>query len=206
MKTSLPNQTLPKRYHLAAYLIVLLALLVPRLFQLDHFVAVDEINWLHRSANFYSSFMRGDYSGTFVNRTPGVITSWIGAAAFRIQMPYYGISNEAQRSSYYMFELVLREQGVHPMDILQVARLLMVLFLSAVLLLSFYYSVRLFGLWPSLVSFLLLASDPFLSALSRMNHLDAPQAFLMGLSLLSFTSFFLIEKRYRDLVISGAAG
>lgn len=206
VKTSLPNQTLPKRYHLAAYLIVLLALLVPRLFQLDHFVAVDEINWLHRSANFYSSFIRGDYSGTFVNRTPGVITSWIGAAAFRIQMPYYGISNEAQRSSYYMFELVLREQGVHPMDILQVARLLMVLFLSAVLLLSFYYSVRLFGLWPSLVSFLLLASDPFLSALSRMNHLDAPQAFLMGLSLLSFTSFFVIEKRYRDLLVSGAAG
>ena len=95
------DQTLSRkrRTQIAAYCILVLALLVPRLFQLDHFVAVDEVNWLQRSANFYGSFMTRDYSGTFVNRTPGVITTWIESAAFRVEMPYYGISKEAQRTN-----------------------------------------------------------------------------------------------------------
>ena len=195
-----------RRAQIAAYCILVLAFLVPRLFQLDHFVAVDEVNWLQRSANFYSSFMTRDYSNTFVNRTPGVITTWIESAAFRIEMPYYGISKEAQRTNYYIFELSLTELGKKPLDILHVARTIMVLFLSGIGLVSFSYAVRLFGLFPSLIGFLLLAFDPFITGLTRISHLDAPQAFLMALSLLAFSSFVIVEERYLDLVVSGAAG
>jgi len=187
-------------------LILLASLLVPRLFQLDQFVAVDEVNWLHRSANFYSAFMSGEYSGTFVNRTPGVITTWIESAAFRIEMPYYGISKEAQRTHYAIFELSLTELDRHPMEILYVARVLMVLFLAGVLMSGFYYAVRLFGLVPAFIGFLLIAVDPFLTALSRISHLDAPQATLMVLSLLAFSSFLFVEDRIFDLIVSGAAG
>jgi hypothetical protein len=183
MKPSFQTSKYKKRTHIAAYFILLLALLVPRLFQLDQFVAVDEVNWLQRSANFYSSFMTQDFSGTFVNRTPGVITTWIESAAFRIEMPYYGISKDAQRTNYYIFELALKELGKQPMDILPTARILMVLFLSGVLVFSFYYAMRVFGLVPALVGFLLLALDPFTTALTRISHLDAPQAILMLLSL-----------------------
>jgi hypothetical protein len=169
-------------------------------------VAVDEVNWLQRSANFYGSFMTRDYSGTFVNRTPGVITTWIESAAFRLEMPYYGISKEAQRTNYYIFELSLTELGKNPLEILHVARIFMVLFISGIVLISFYYAMRLFGLFPSLIGFLLLAFDPFITGLTRISHLDAPQAFLMVLCLLAFSNFVIVQERYPDLVVSGAAG
>ena len=183
---------------LTAFALLTLALLVPRLFALDRFVAVDEVNWMHRSANFYSALVQGDFAGTLVNRTPGVITTWIESAAFRLKAPSYVVSQDVQRTSYYMFELVISEMGVSPLEILTTARVLMVLFLSAVLLVCFYYAVRLFGLVPALVGFLLLAFDPFITALTRTSHLDAPQAVLMLLSLLSLSSYLFVKPRWAD--------
>ena len=196
----------PKRSHLLiAFAILGLALLVPRLFTLDRFVAVDEVNWLHRSANFYSAFMQGDYAGTFVNRTPGVITTWVESAAFRLEAPSYVVTQDVQKTSYYMLELVLTDMGVDPLEILHTARILMVLFLSAVLMASFYYTTRLFGLPAALAGSLLLAFDPFITALTRMSHLDAPQAVLMLLALVSLSSYLFVKPRWPDLVVSGAA-
>lgn len=186
--------------------IVWLALVVPKLFNLDQFVAVDEVNWLHRSSVFYSALMQGDFAGTFVNRTPGVITLWIEAAAFRLEVPYYVVTQEIQTTSYNMFELVLTELGIRPLDILHTARILMVLFVSTILLGCFYYAARLFGRRAALVGILLLAFDPFITALTRTSHLDAPQAVLMLLSLLSLSSYLFVKPRWQDMVLSGAAG
>jgi hypothetical protein len=195
-----------KLRQLGLLLIVWLVLLAPKLPDLDRFVAVDEVNWLHRSANFYSALMRGDFAGTLVNRTPGVITTWIGAAAFRLEAPSYAVTQDAQRTSYYMFELVLTDLGGHPLEVLHTARALMVLFISTVLLGCFYYTARLFGNRAALVGILLLAFDPFMTALSRTSHLDAPQAALMLLSLLSLSSHVFVRGRWVDLALSGAAG
>ena len=135
-----------------------------------------------------------------------MITTWIESAAFLLKAPSYVVSQDIQRTSYYMFELVVTGMGVTPLEILTTARVLMVLFLSAVLLACFYYAVRLFGLVPALVGFLLLAFDPFITALTRTSHLDAPQAVLMLLSLLSLSSYLFVKTRWPDLVLSGAAG
>ena len=189
-----------------AFLLVWIALLVPRLFSLDKFVAVDEINWLHRSANFYSALVHGDFAGTLVSKAPGVITTWIESAAFRLIAPSYSVTQEIQKTSYFMFELVLLEVGIHPHSILVTARILMVFFISIITLGTFYYATRLFGFLPSLVGFLLLAFDPFITALTRTSHLDAPQAILMLFSLLAISSYLFVSQRWFDLLLSGGAG
>ena len=82
----------------------------------------------------------------------------------------------------------------------------MILLLLAVLLGSYYYAQRLFGAWPSLIGFLIIALDPFIIALTRMSHLDAPQAFFMFMSVLAFMNFVFRGNRWFDLIISGIAG
>ena len=52
----------------------------------------------------------------------------------------------------------------------------------------------------------MISLDPFFIALSRMNHLDAPQAVFMFLSILALLKFLLRGNRWFDLVISGLAG
>jgi len=194
-----------------ALLILLTALLLPRIFSLGRFVAVDEVNWLHRSATFYDAIVRKNWSGTYVSEHPGVITSWVGALAFKIAAPDYRVTSDAMVTSYTAFEEKLsRVVNLKPIFIniyiLAVARAIMILLLIFVLLLCYLYAQSLFGILPSLIGFLLIALDPFFIALSRMNHLDAPQAVFMFLSILAFLKYLLRGNRWFDLVISGVAG
>ncbi len=182
------------------------AFFFPRLLDLDKFVAVDEVNWMFRSGSFYSALVKRDFAKTFVAGTPGVITMWIESAAFKIQAPNYLVYSERQISSYYLFEEVLKDINVHPMEILQLARVFMVLFLGVILGICLHYSIRLFGFWPSYIGFFIVALDPYFIALSRMSHLDAPQAVLMLLALLALCKYLYKNGNWVDLLISGVAG
>lgn len=193
--------------------ILVTAYLLPRAGAIGKFVAVDEVNWLHRSGLFYDALVKRDWSGTYTNNSPGVVTSWVGALAFKFAAPSFSIPQDSQyleeknKTSYSTFqnELVWKV-GVQPLYVLAISRVIMILLLLAVLLGSYYFAQRLFGVWPSLIGFLIIALDPFIIALTRMSHLDAPQAFFMFLSLLAFMSFVFRGSRWFDLIISGIAG
>ena len=47
--------------NLVATVVIVLAVWLPRAFQLDHFVTIDESKWLVRSANFYQALTSGDF-------------------------------------------------------------------------------------------------------------------------------------------------
>jgi 4-amino-4-deoxy-L-arabinose transferase-like glycosyltransferase len=190
----------------AIFFLIVLGFSVPRFFGLNQFVAVDEVNWLQRSANFYDALLQKDFSRTYVNDSPGVITTWIGALAFRIELPYYRINRSSQSTSYFMFERTIKALNSDPFKILVTARVLMLIFLASICYICFYYGIRLFGFLPTAVGFLFIAIDPFITAISRTNHLDAPMAELMLLSLLAFSSYFFNGKRKFDVFVSGAAG
>ena len=193
--------------------ILITAYLLPRAGAIGKFVAVDEVNWLHRSGLFYDALIKRNWSGTFTNNSPGVVTSWVGALAFRIAAPSFKVPQESQyleeknKTSYSTFqnELVWKV-GVQPLYVLAISRVIMILLLLAVLLGCYYYAQRLLGLWPSLLGFLIIALDPFIIALTRMSHLDAPQALFMFLSVLAFMNFVFRGNRWFDLVFSGIAG
>ncbi len=170
------------------------------------FVMIDEVNWLHRSATFYDALNRRDWADTLVNTSPGVITTWVGALAFKIEAPYYRLAQDSMVTSYSSFEAFLVRQEGNPLLILRTARVIMVSLLTAVTLLSFLYAKKILGLVPALAGFLLIALDPYTLALTRMNHLDEPVAVFMLLSLLAFIYYLGAEQRGIHLLISGIAG
>ena len=193
--------------------VLMIAFLTPRGFEIGKFVAVDEVNWLHRSGTVYDAIVRNDWGDTYINNSPGVITTWVGALAFRIAAPSYKVSQDittsqdTKKSSYTTFQNdLVWKVGVQPLFVLAISRIIMILLLMAVLLASYYYAQRLFGVWPSLIGFLIISLDPFIIALTRMSHLDAPQAMFMFLSTLAFISYLFHGNRWFDLVISGVAG
>jgi 4-amino-4-deoxy-L-arabinose transferase-like glycosyltransferase len=197
-----------KYFRQASLLIILVTgFLLPRVFSIGKFVAVDEVNWLFRSANFYDAVVRRDWSGTYVSDHPGVITSWVGALAFKIAAPGYKVTRELDKKSYITFENnLIKKAGVQPLYVLATSRVIMILLLMSVWLLCFFYAQRLFGVIPSLLGFLIIALDPFFIALTRMSHLDAPQAVFMFLSILAFLNFLYRGNRWLDLVVSGITG
>ncbi len=68
--------------------------------------------------------------------------------------------------------------------------------------LAYLSAVRLVGLLPALVGFLLLAFDPFLIALSRLLHVDGLVSALMLLSLLAWLNYLYNGRRFVDLLLS----
>ena len=188
-------------------IILVAALVIPRGFELARFVAVDEVNWLHRSATFYDAVVTNRWGDTLVNTSPGVITTWVGALAMKIAAPDYRVTRDIMKTSYTAFQNNLtRDHKVQPLYLLALARAIMIVLLVASLLICYCYAQRLFGILPALIGFLIIALDPFLIALTRMNHLDAPQAIFMVLSLLAFLTYLFRGKRWFDLVVSGAGG
>lgn len=201
----LQKAQIPKIYRWLAVLLVILAVLLPRIFELDRFVTVDEPEWLFQSANFYYALGQRDFGQTYRREHPGVVTLWAGAAAYQWQAPEYrgmgqGYVPTAQAEDY------LRSQGLDPLQLLQAGRTVMVLITSVVLTLAFLYARRLFGLWPALAGMLLLAFDPFHTGLTRLLHLDGMESNFVLLSLLALLAYLYHGRKWQDLVITGVTG
>ena len=79
---------------------------------------------------------------------------------------------------------------------------LVVLAITASLLTAFALSTRLFGLWPALLGFGLLAFSPFHIAHSRLLHLDGLVSSFMFLAVIAFL-VYLQERRTSILILSG---
>ena len=77
------------RQKIAAGLIFLLIFFTPRALEIDRFVATDEGAWLYRAGDFLYALGQRDFGQTYTTGHPGVVTSWIGAAAHLIEDPDY---------------------------------------------------------------------------------------------------------------------
>ncbi len=187
-----------------ALAVVIIAIFLPRIMALGHFVSPDENLWLYRSANFYFALGQRDFAATYQREHPGVTVMWAGTAAFLIRYPGYRGSGlgqvEADQFHYYMNNF----SEVTPLEILITARLILLIGHVLILALSYWFARDLVGTIPALISFLLLAFDPFHIYLTRILHLDGLSSNLILLSLLSFVSFQLRD-RVSSLIVSGVA-
>lgn len=186
--------------------VVLLALWLPRGLDLDRFVATDEVAWLWRSANFYYALGQRDFAATDLNRSPGVVTMWVDTIAYLVEFPQYRGLGQGLLDKYAVLEEFLLEHGVHPHDILVTARKLMVLLNVGVLVAAFWLARRLFGVYPALIGFLLIAFDPYHTAVTRLAHLDGPLSSFMFLSLIAFLVYLYQDNRAPVLFISAVSG
>lgn len=187
------------------FIAVVLTLWLPRSLALDRFVTPDEPKWLMRSANFFLALAQGDFASTFQKEHPGVTVMWAGAAGFLLKYPAYVTLGPGQQERLPRFNQLLDDMGLNALDLLKTGRTFMVVGIVAALALAFLEAVRLIGLLPAMLGFLLIAFDPFLIALSRLLHLDGLVSALMLLSLLAWLNFLYRGNRLEDLALSAIA-
>ncbi len=184
----------------------LVALLAPRLTQLNHFVNSDERKWLARSANFYLALTQHDWVNTYQKEHPGVTVTWAGAAGFLWRYPAYAQATPgAFLGEDLDLEHFLRAHGQRELDLLIAGRVFLILIGAAALTLAFFIAQRLLGLAVATVGFLLIAFDPFHIALSRMLHIDGSEANFVCLALIAFLAYLLGGRQWRYLIIAGIA-
>jgi len=193
-------------WRLLLLLLVLMALLLPRLLALDHFVNSDERKWLARSANFYTALVHGDWASTFQKEHPGVMVMWAGAAGFAWRYPTYAWDTPDRHFSGEdeALETFLQSQGYRPLDLLIAGRVFMVLAGVLALLLAYWIAIRLLGAPTATLGFLLIAFDPFHIAIARMLHVDGLEANWMFLALVAWLAY-LRQGRRSDLIVSALA-
>lgn len=181
------------------------AFLLTRLAALDRYATVDETKWLLRSANFYQALREGDLENTYQSEHPGVTITWAGTAGFIQKFRGYAKLAGEQMPGPTKFHRFLRDHNQDPARILAAGRTYMVLAITAVTMLSFMATIRLVGILPALLGFLLLAFDPFFLSLSRLLHLDGLSSVLMLLCLLWLLDYLFVSRKPLILLGSGAA-
>ncbi|MCX6047470.1 MAG: glycosyltransferase family 39 protein, partial [Chloroflexi bacterium] len=187
-------------------LLFLVALLAPRLTQLNHFVNSDERKWLARSANFYLALTQHDWVNTYQKEHPGVTVTWAGAAGFLWRYPAYASETPgAFLGEDLDLEHFLRAHGQHELELLIAGRVFLILLGATALTLAFFLAQRLLGLTVATVGFLLIAFDPFHIALSRMLHIDGSEANFVCLALIAFLRYLLGGQQWRYLITAGIA-
>ena len=189
----------------ALFLVVLLALWLPRGLGLDRFVTVDEPRWLVRSAGFYAALAKGDFKNTFQREHPGVTITWAGTAGFLWRFPGYIKIVPTGSITPTRFHNFVRSYGQSSLNLLAAGRFFIVLAIVAALGVSYLLAARLLGRLPAGLAFLFVALDPFSIGLSRLLHLDGLLSALMLLAVLAFAAYLHDGRRRRDLLLSGIA-
>lgn len=185
---------LRRPWGLAPLLLGLALALALRLVGLDVFIASDELRWTCRSLNFRAALLEGRPAETFQVGHPGVVTMALGTAAAAVtplgDLPalcrdtaggtdFDRLDDRGQEGRMRGFAAPLfgLRRGMA---------------WGSTLLLGLLYTLLRRGLrWPraaALGALLLLASDPFLVAHSRVLHVDAPVALLSLAAVLALAS------------------
>lgn len=191
--------------HLALLLLVAFTIWLPRWFDLDRFVATDEVAWLPRAANFYYALGQRDFAATNINSSPGVVTMWINTLAFLLEFPQYRGYGQGYVDKHTVLERFLNAHGVSPHEILIRGRQCMVLLNVGVLTIAWFLARGLVGDWPAALGFFLLAFEPWHVGVTRLAHLDGPMASFMLLSLVAFARYLYQKQNLAMLALSALA-
>lgn len=152
------------------------AALLPRLLGLGEATTEDEDQWMMRTGNFARALGAGEWRGTFQIGHPGATTMWLADLALGRE--------RAQRFANGMRGERLVTQVEDFVPALHAARLPFAVLNAALVVGCGLLAARLFGRGPGLLAGLLLALDPYWSAMSPIVGMDGLLAGLSGCSLL----------------------
>ncbi len=187
-------------------LLFILALL-PRLFDLDHFLTSDEhTNLYFAGSAVLQAMLNGDWRGTYWHFYPGVTMSWLDSLGLVGQWLIAQWQGTTELSLYTFVDQPI-------LDLIVAVRLPYAL-LTALFVPCVYILLRQILdptcqnpiiQWLCVCAALLIAFDPFFLAHSRVIHGDAPVSVFMGLSLLAFY-LYLRQGIFRHLIFSAIMG
>lgn len=191
-----------KQKRIVWFLLVGLLFVLARGLELDRFVTTDETPWLMRSGNFYFALGQRDFIKTDQGINPGVTTMWINTAAFMMEAPEYRGLGQGYFKHYVDFDRFMLSKNIDAHQILITGRKLMLVENLILFLIAFGLSIKLVGVMPSVIGFLLLALDPFHIALTRVSHMDGQLSSLMMVAFLAFLVYLMHGQQKTPLVIS----
>ena len=184
-------------------LLLFVAVWMPRVLDLHAFVTPDEPTWLFRSANYYQAISRGDFASTYQREHPGVTVMWAGALAFLQHLPHYAEMGPVHLDEGQLEPWLRDHSAVEPLQLLATARWWMVLWIALITTASYFPLRKLFGAQAAALAVLMVAWDPFATALSRLLHLDGLLASLLLLALLAFLAWLHGGQQLRYFIVSG---
>src|SRR5512133_1440209 len=170
--------------HLLA-LFLLAVTIIPRLVELNSFVAVDEPAWLTRGGNFYYAIAHREFQNTVYEYHPSVITMWYVASAMFVYFPEYrGLGQGYFDVDKDTFDPFLLEHGKLPLTLLYISRLFQVIVISLFVILVFYFLSRLIGDKRAFFVSALTSSAPYFLGHSRLLSHEAMVAIFSLASIL----------------------
>ena len=190
------------------FLVLLLLVVagVPRLLELDSFVAVDEPAWLTRGGNFYYALGQREFQNTVYEYHPSVTTMWFVASAVFVYFPEYrGLGQGYFDVDKETFDPFLLEHGKLPITLLYLSRLLQVLVIILFILLIFHFLSRLIGDEKAFLVTALTSTAPFFLGHSRLLSHEAMVAVFVLVSIFGMMAYLEYERKWYYLLISAAA-
>jgi hypothetical protein len=191
------------------YILILLLLLVtviPRLLELNSFVAVDEPAWLTRGGNFYYALGQREFQNTVYEYHPSVITMWYVASAVFVYFPEYrGLGQGYFDVDKETFDPFLLAHGKQPITLLYISRLFQVIVISLFVLLIFHFLSRLIGEEKAFLVTALMSTAPFFLGHSRLLSHEAMVAVFVLASILGMMAYLEYKKKWYYLAISAAS-
>jgi 4-amino-4-deoxy-L-arabinose transferase-like glycosyltransferase len=191
--------------HLLA-LLLLAVTIIPRLVELNSFVAVDEPAWLTRGGNFYYAITHREFQNTVYEYHPSVITMWYVASAMFVYFPEYrGLGQGYFDVDKDTFDPFLLEHGKLPLTLLYISRLFQVIVISLFVILVFYFLSRLIGEKRAFFVSALTSSAPYFLGHSRLLSHEAMVAIFSLASILGMMVYLESDKKWCYLLLSAAA-
>lgn len=164
--------------------------------QLTKFAAVDEPLWYNnRIAKYWKNIGEHDWKGTSISDKPGITLAWAAGPGLWFKTPkeyksirYEGEIYSANQNSIESFYLAFR--------------LPLLLIITVLLPLFYFFTERLLGRTTALFSYAFLSTSPVLIGISKIINPDALLWIFAPLSILSY--FLFLNKRFiRYLILSG---
>lgn len=186
------------------FLIIFSLSLIFRIIDLEKTLLGDEIKWISRSTKFFNSFISGNFKDTFSTAHPGVSLMWASGGSFWLYSKLSGnmeMFREIGKTDH--INPVFPEKYIHEVPkILKVMRLPVAILSALLIALMFLFLKKIIGFKLGFLSALLIATDPFIIANSRLVHLDGLLALFMACSVLSLMLYSKEEKKL-FLILAG---
>jgi hypothetical protein len=192
----------------ATCLLLFLLAFIPRVTNLNAYVAGDEAKWILRSAHFFSALLSGNFDNAASQMAtpevdvlaPAVTTMWTGVAGLWAK---FQTSHTDLSLLEFLAALPYQNSNKMPLDYYPWARFPTVL-VTSLFVVAFYVLLRklLDNETVPIIAAILLALDPFFLNHSRVIHHDAMVTVFVTLALL-LVMRFLQQNRLGWLALAG---
>ena len=188
------------------YIVLIVALLAPRLPSLGSFSTLDEPYWLSMGANFYYALGQREFQNTVYEYQPAVTTMWIVTAAMLIYFPEYrGMGQGYLDYNKGFLDPFMIEHGKDPLELLKISRVIQVFVIVALFLILYYLLQRFVPKLVAAFAIIFASLDPFFLSQSRLLDHEAMLSLFVMISVLALALYLSQDRRLIFLILSGVS-